>query len=566
METLLDLEEVATSAVSRRAPSASGTDRWPFREQVFAELDPLLEPIVVVGSGPVGMRTVRELCRRAPDRHIIWYGAERGTPYDRVQLTSLLAGSADVADITDDYASAAYGKVERRFGCPITQIDRHARLVIDRRNRFQPYSKLILATGSAPRVPDCIDTRLPGVFTLHRLKDAKAVAEWRQHSRCTVVLGGGMLGLETARAMLAGATKVVIIEQGPRLLSRQLDEAGSALVKRYLESLGIDVLLNVEVQQVFGDTQLRGLALGDRALPCDTLILATGTEPNVELARLAGLNVNRGIEIDDRTVTSDPNIHAVGECAEHRGVLYGTIDPGLEQASVAAAISAGTIARYTGSVPITRLKVLDMPVFSMGHEQVTSLRGVRSWTYRSPDGNRHARLYTRAGRIVATCATGHGVDVEGLQQAVAGQMRLGMLGLLRFLFTGSARCKQARQARPARPATRRARGGCTMYVATARAGSPVSISTTRFSSPLLPVWSGTPVPAATAAEDPASSARVSAGRQSADCRRTAPPARSAGRARTAVAALLFLGLVAPRRASNAALPAAPTYAYSSPAV
>jgi nitrite reductase (NADH) large subunit len=138
-----------------------------------------------------------------------------------VQLSSLLAGEVTISDLSGEYLAGSYSNVERRFGCPVTQIDRKARRLIDQCKRSQPYSTLILATGSTPRIPDYVDQTLPGVFTFRNLTDAKALAERRGLSSCTVVLGGGLLGLEAAKAMHSSTTKVVVIDRGERLLEHR---------------------------------------------------------------------------------------------------------------------------------------------------------------------------------------------------------------------------------------------------------------------------------------------------------------------------------------------------------
>jgi nitrite reductase (NADH) large subunit len=410
------------------------------REQDLVLVDPVSQPIVVVGSGPVGVRAVQELSRREPRRHIVWYGAESSEPYNRVQLSSLLIGEVNLAQITGEYQIATRnGLIERRFGCPVTYIDREQHCVVDGRGQRQPYSMLILATGSSPRVPAFVDATLPGVHTFRNLDDARALADRREHSHCTVVLGGGLLGLEAAKAMHSDHTKVIVVEHSPRLMARQLDEAAAAVLQRHLEALGIEIVLGVEVHAVLGESCVTGVQLSNREIACDTLIVATGITPNVELARRAGLSVGRGIHIDDQTRTSDPHIFAIGECAEHREVLYGLVAPGLEQAVVAAAVINGEQAQYQGSLTPTRLKVVGVPVFSMGNVvEASSKARRRTWSYRSRDRQSCVRLVTREGRLIGASAVGSAGDIARLQQAVAQQEALRPWQLFNFLRTGHA--------------------------------------------------------------------------------------------------------------------------------
>ena len=410
------------------------------REHALAVWDPDAEPVVVVGSGPVGARVVQELSRRMPRGHIVWYGAESSEPYNRVQLSSLLSGEVNLEQITVEYqVSTNNGLIERHFGCPVTYIDRDERCVLDARGQRQPYSKLILATGSSPRVPDFIDPALAGIHTFRNLADAQALASRREHSRCTVVLGGGLLGLEAAKAMYTPHTKVIVIEHGPRLMARQLDESSAAVLQQHLQALGIEIVLGAEVRAVLGQHDVTGVLLADREIACDTLIVATGVTPNVELARRSGLNVGRGIHIDDQTRTSDPHIHAIGECAEHRAVLYGLVAPGLEQARVAASVLAGEAAQYDGSITATHLKVVGVPVFSVGTVTEEAQAGPRRvWNYRSADRQSCARLVTSNGRLIGATAVGPGAEVGRLQQAVQQHEALRPWQLFNFLRTGRA--------------------------------------------------------------------------------------------------------------------------------
>ncbi len=406
------------------------------KEDALSLCDTEAEPVVVVGSGPVGVRAVQELSRRMPQRHIVWYGAESSEPYNRVQLSSLLVGEVDLAQLTGQYQiSTSKGLIERRFGCRVMRIEREQRCIIDGNGHRQHYSTLILATGSSPRVPGFVNAWLPGIHTFRSLEDANALAKRREHSRCTVVLGGGLLGLEAAKAMHGTQTRVIVVEHGSRLMRRQLEEAAAQTLRQHLETLGIEIVLGAEVEAVLGEHCVTGVRLAEREIECDTLILATGIIPNAELARQSGLSVGRGIHIDDQTRTSDPYIHAIGECAEHRDVLYGLVAPGLEQAGVAASVIAGEHAHYDGSVTVTRLKVVGVPVFSMG-QVVEAPSAERVWDYRSPDHLSTVRLVTRNGRLVAASAVGPGADISRLQDAVTQQEALRPWQLFNFVRTG----------------------------------------------------------------------------------------------------------------------------------
>jgi nitrite reductase (NADH) large subunit len=188
--------------------------------------------------------------------------------------------------------------------------------------------------------------------------------------RCAraVVIGGGLLGIEAAYGLARAGARVTLVHLMDRLMERQLDDQAAGFLKRDVERLGIEVLLEAETRAIHGNAKAEAVELADgRVLPADMVVMATGIRPNGDLARAAGLTVNRGIVVDDGLATSDPDIHAIGECAEHRGLVYGLVEPAYEQARVLAGRLAGDdTTAYGGSVVATNLKVSGVNVFSAG--------------------------------------------------------------------------------------------------------------------------------------------------------------------------------------------------------
>lgn len=393
-------------------------------------------PVIVVGAGPVGVRAVQELIRRNPRQHIILYGDEATEPYNRVRLSSFLFGNVDWDALTRDLHLPPHPFLEKRFGCAVTAIDRERRCVSDAEGRRQRYSALILATGSRAHVPDIPGVHLNGVYTFRDLQDVQALLARRVRSRRTIILGGGLLGLEAARAMQRFHTRVCIVEHYSRLMMRQLDDGAAAYLQRTVEALGIEIILGDSVKRVLGDARVNGLQLrSDRELECDTVIVATGIVPNAEIARAAGMHVNRGIRVDDNMCSSDPNIYAVGECAEHRGRVYGLVAPGLEHAAVAAHAIQGGRSRYAGSTITTRLKILDLPVFSMGpvgQEEMPDL--ARSETYRTESVYR--KLVIWRGRLIGAIVIGDCPELSRLQEAIIHRRNVWPWQKWRFRDTG----------------------------------------------------------------------------------------------------------------------------------
>ncbi len=394
-------------------------------------------PVVVVGAGPAGIRAAQELARRRPDQAIVIYGDEPSEPYNRVRLSSFLIGELDWQALTRDLALPKDAAIVTRYGCAVTVIDRENRTLHDSTGGVQVYSKLILALGSRPYVPDIPGIKLSGVYTFRDVRDVQHLLARRVRSRRTVVLGGGLLGLEAARAMQRFNTEVYVVEHQTRLMMRQLDEPAAAELLAHVRGLGIEVILGDGVRRVTGEPRVTGVQLrSERLIDCDTVIVATGIQPNIELARRAGIHVGRAIRVDDRMLTSDPDIQAVGECAEHRKRVYGFVAPGLEQAAVAAHHLAGGQTNYRGSMIAARLKVLDLPVFSMGpvtEEERLDLG--REWHFRAPGIYR--KIVTWRGQLAGAVTLGPCPELGRLQEGVIRGRHIWPWQLLRFLRTGS---------------------------------------------------------------------------------------------------------------------------------
>ena len=390
-------------------------------------------PIVIVGAGPVGQRMAVELLERTPGAAVAMFGDEPWEPYDRVRLSSYLAG--EIADVGGRAASHDDSRLSRYLGTTICRIDRERKVVIDSRGEECPYLRLVLATGSRPVIPPIPGVDLPQVFTFRNLSDAQRLKARSVRSRHTVVIGGGLLGLEAARAMQVFNTRVTVVEQAARLMFNQLGEEASALLGEHVIRLGIRVLTRTRVERILGEERLEGILLsGNRRLSCDTVIIAAGIRPNVELARECGLNVGSGVLVNDQLRTSDPDIYAVGECAEHRGIVYGLVSPGYEQAAVAAYVIARGRASYTGSLSATRLKVLDCPVMSAGEVETEWARHALAYT--DPSGLQTRRVYLDGNRLDAAEAVGEWSEFARVQEAVRRRRRIWPWQLLRFRRTG----------------------------------------------------------------------------------------------------------------------------------
>lgn len=325
------------------------------------------EPIVVIGAGMAATRFVEELTQAAPGRYAIRViGEEAHIAYNRVLLSSVLAGemsSGDIALKSADWWRRA--GVDLLSGHKATCIDASARRLTLEGAETVAYSKLVLATGSrAIRLP-IEGADLEGVHTFRDVQDVEALS--RLGSKRVLVIGGGLLGLEAAYGLARRGATVTLAHVMDRLMERQLDATGAAVLRRLVEEKGVRVLLRANTARIRGEKHVTGVDFDDGAsLDVDAVVFAVGVRPNATLAHEAGIKVNRGVIVDDGLSTSDPNVFAIGECAEHRGVCYGLVEPAYEHARVLAARFAANAKYYEGSVLSTNLKVSGVRVFSAG--------------------------------------------------------------------------------------------------------------------------------------------------------------------------------------------------------
>ena len=327
------------------------------------------EPLVIIGNGMAAARLVEELAKRALGRYAIAViGDEPRLAYNRVLLSSVLAGEATSQEI--ELRSAAWWRdrgVTVTYGCAANSVDLAARKVHLANGTDVPFSKLVFATGSAPLRLAVPGADLPGVHTFRDSRDVDRLLALADAKRRVIVVGGGLLGLEAAYGLAKAGSKVTLLHLMDRLMERQLDTPAAALLKRLVESKGIEIVLDADTRRIMGTDQVEGIELADgRIIAADAVVFAAGIRPNAELAKEAGVPVNRGIVVDDRICTGVENVYALGECAEHRGTCYGLVEPAYEQAKVLAAHLAGGASDYSGSVVATNLKVSGVSVFSAG--------------------------------------------------------------------------------------------------------------------------------------------------------------------------------------------------------
>ncbi len=368
--------------------------------------------VVIIGNGMAGARLVDELLRRDPTLSVTVVGAEEQPAYNRVLLSDVLAGKRQSADI----ALPGPREAVRRLGQRVTQIDRAARTVTMSDATVLPYDALVLATGSTAVVPPVHGIAgpsgmlLPGVFVFRTLADCAAIADAAGRARRAVVVGGGLLGLEAARGLLQHGLSVDIVHGMGHLMDVQLDALGGAVLRRSVEALGVGVHLGSFASSVSGSRAVTGVGLADgRHVDGDLVVLACGVRPEIALASAAGIAVERGVLVDDRLGTDDPRVFALGECAQHRGQVYGLVAPAWEQAAVLADVLTGKQSSYTGSRTVARLKAMDLEVAAMGEtapglEDVGDGLEVLQWA--DPARHVYKKLVVRDGVVTGAVLLG----------------------------------------------------------------------------------------------------------------------------------------------------------------
>ena len=327
------------------------------------------EPLVIVGNGMAAARLVDELSKAALGRYAIAViGDEPRLAYNRVLLSSVLAGETASHDIELRPANWWRDRgVTLKYGCRATAIDIGRRELKIAGEESISFSKLILTTGSSALRLSVPGADLAGVHTFRDTRDVDLLLTLAAQKKRVVVVGGGLLGLEAAYGLAKAGAAVTLVHLMDRLMERQLHAPAGELLKSLVERKGIEILLNANTARIHGETRVEGVELVDgRRIDADAVIFAAGIRPNITLAKEAGISVNRGIVVDDHLRTGAGDVFAIGECAEHRGICYGLVEPAYEQARVLAQHLAGVSASYGGSVVATNLKVSGVSVFSAG--------------------------------------------------------------------------------------------------------------------------------------------------------------------------------------------------------
>lgn len=389
-------------------------------------MNPRKKKLAIVGNGMGSDRLLDELVRRDATHRfeITVFGEERGGAYNRIMLGKVLSGASPDAIVTKTPEWYDAHGVRLIQSTRVTRLDTLRKQVETADGQNRRYDLAILATGSQPLVPPLEGMRAEdgelrsGVFVYRTVADCIRMREYARSGDGAVVVGGGLLGLEAAKALSDMGLHVTVVQSSKILMNAQLDDVAGEMLGRQIERAGIFARLGRTVESIYGDERVTGVVLDDGTpLSTDLVVLACGVRPRVDTARASGLPVNKGILVNDTLATEVPGVYAFGECCEHRGRTYGIVTPVWEQAAVLADVLTGANPqqRYRGSKLYTRLKVAGVDVASMGtlgpeHErdEVIQIVEERRDCYR--------KLIVRDGKLVGAMLVGNTAATATLVQ------------------------------------------------------------------------------------------------------------------------------------------------------
>ncbi|MFF4223255.1 NAD(P)/FAD-dependent oxidoreductase [Streptomyces abikoensis] len=374
--------------------------------------------VAVVGAGMAAARFAEQLLARTPPGavQVTLYGAEPDAPYNRALLAEVLAGRHDPDGIGLPLGEGA----TLRTGTRVTAVAPAVRSLTLTDGTTEPYDTLVLATGAAPVLPPLRglrdgDREPGGVHLLRTLAHCRALADAARRATHAVVIGGGVLGVSAARALAALGTPTTIVHRGAWLMERHLDGLSARMARGQLAALGITTHLAARPVTLHGTDHVQALELADGTkLETDLVLLACGVRPRTALARAAGLRVRHGVVVDDRLAASAPGVHAIGDCAEHRGAVHGLTGPAWAQADALAAHLSGTDpgARHTGTRPLTRLSAGPLQLAAFGDMTAAHAPGHDVLRYSDTTRGTSTMLVLRGDRLVAGVLLGD-LDATG---------------------------------------------------------------------------------------------------------------------------------------------------------
>ncbi len=379
-----------------------------------------MKKYIIVGNGIAGITAAQTIVRADANAKVHVLGQEAYPYYQRPRLWELIAGEAEQDELyfrpLEWYKTKG---IQVQVDAHVTALDTNEHLLLADGTEMG-YDRLLLATGARAFVPPIAGAEKSGVFALRSMDDALAITEQAKRSSSAAIIGGGLLGLETARALRSAGLDVTVIEFAPRLLPRQLDTEGAQVLQSLLEVQGLRILTGAATETIMGGANATGIRLKDgRTVNGELVLISTGIRSRIELARDAGLDVNRGVVVDEQLRTSAADVYAAGDVAEFNGLVYGIIPAAIEQARVAAAnMVEPESAAYQGTLPSTALKVVGVDLASIG-EATVSGDEYDILRFEEQATGVYRRLTLRDGKIVGAILLGGPQDAQILKKLIA---------------------------------------------------------------------------------------------------------------------------------------------------
>jgi nitrite reductase (NADH) large subunit len=370
-----------------------------------------LKQLVVIGNGMAGVAFVEQLLKHRPRYGITIFGDETHVNYNRILLSSVLAGEKSIDEIElNGFEWYQKHGIRLHLGVRIVKIDPQGKTVEGEDGSRTRFDKLVIATGSSAVIPPIPGCRKDGVSVFRTLDDARWMMQRAAPGVRAIVIGGGLLGLEAARGLQLRGADVTVLHLAAGLMERQLDLTAGAYLRAKIEALGIRVLTSCATKEICGDRRVEAVRLETgELLAADMVVIAAGIRPNAEIAKQAGLAVNRGIIVDDRMRTSHPDIYAVGECVEYDGQTFGLVAPLIEQGKVLASVLAGNAeVAFRTSITAAKLKIMGVDVFSAGLTEAKA--GCEEVRFEDPALGIYKKLVLKNNRLAGVILAGDASD------------------------------------------------------------------------------------------------------------------------------------------------------------
>lgn len=377
-----------------------------------------MKRIVIIGNGVAGINVASNLRKLDKDIEIEVFTDESYHYYPRPRLIDLLADKVTLEEMPF-YKEDWYIKnnINVHLNSPVEKLSPDEKKIVLSKGKTISYDILVLANGAKPSLPPIEGMDKIGIFTIRWLDDVLNLKERVRKSEDVVVIGGGLLGLEIASAIQTSGANVKVIEILPWLLPRQLDEVGGNLLKKILESRGLEIFVNSATEKVLGGKEVTGVVTKDgREFKCNTVVVSAGIKSNIELAKDCGLNVNRGVIVDNFLRTSRKDIYALGDTAEWEGRVYGIIPPILDQAKVVASNILGENIEYTGTVPSNILKVAGIDLFSIGI--IDKTEGYEVILHLDEEKNIYKKFVIKEDKIIGAIVLGDRKNVTYIERVI----------------------------------------------------------------------------------------------------------------------------------------------------